>query len=60
MKPGEVPISKSLILRGNNVKTASPGDIILVQGVLVPTRKLGWGQFDLSFNCHIEGYKVIR
>jgi hypothetical protein len=41
-------------LKGNNVKQASPGDIIMLQGILIPTRRLGFReQYSLSFDCHL-------
>ncbi len=41
-------------LKGNNVKQASPGDIILLQGVMLPTRRLGFRfQNLLAFDAHI-------
>ena len=50
-----------VVLKGNNVKQASPGDIIMIQGILFPTRKLGFKeQYSLSFDTHIEAFKVLR
>jgi hypothetical protein len=43
-----------VVLKGNNVKQASPGDIIMLQGILLPTRKLGFReQYSLSFDTHV-------
>ena len=43
------------------MKLASPGDIILIQGVLRPNRKLGFRfQNELSFECFIEAIKIKR
>jgi DNA replicative helicase MCM subunit Mcm2 (Cdc46/Mcm family) len=48
-------------LKESNVKKATPGDIILVQGILLPQKKLGFRhQGDLTFECHIEALKIIR
>lgn len=51
----------NVTLKSTNVKQASPGDIIIIQGVLLPTRRLGFGQQNnLSFDCHIEAFKILR
>ena len=43
------------------MKLASPGDIILIQGILRPNRKLGFRfQNELSFECFIEAIKIKR
>jgi hypothetical protein len=44
----------TVYLKGNNVKQASPGDIVLLQGVMLPTRRLGFRyQNVLAFDAHI-------
>jgi hypothetical protein len=48
-------------LKGTNAKQASPGDVIMIQGVLLPSRKLGFrDQFNLAFESHIEALSVLR
>jgi len=48
-------------LKGNNVKQASPGDIIVIQGVMLPTRRLGFRhQNVLAFDAHIEAHEILR
>jgi DNA replication licensing factor MCM7 len=43
------------------VKQAAPGDIVLVQGILQPHRKLGFRhQSDLSFECFLQAVKIKR
>lgn len=42
LRDGRIPRTYSIQLRDSNVKQASPGDIILVQGILRPHRKLGF------------------
>lgn len=40
---------------------ATPGDIILVQGVLLPNRRPGFKhQNDIVFDCHLSAFKIIR
>jgi DNA replicative helicase MCM subunit Mcm2 (Cdc46/Mcm family) len=51
----------TVYLKGSNVKQASPGDIVLIQGILIPTKKNNFrDQFDIKFDCHIEALKIIR
>jgi len=61
LKDGKIPRTYTLHLKDSNVKQASPGDIIQVQGILEPLRKLGFGhQSDLSFECFIQAVKIKR
>jgi DNA replicative helicase MCM subunit Mcm2 (Cdc46/Mcm family) len=51
----------TVYLKGSSVKQASPGDMILIQGILVPTKRNNYkDQFEIKFNCHIEALKIIR
>jgi DNA replication licensing factor MCM7 len=61
LRDGRIPRTFSLTLKESSVKMASPGDIILVQGILLPQRKLGFKhQNELAFECQVEALKVIR
>jgi DNA replication licensing factor MCM7 len=61
LKQGSIPKSITVHLKGNNVKQASPGDIILLQAVILPTRRLGYRfQHCLAFDSHLEAFKVLR
>lgn len=54
LKQGSIPKSINVSLKGNNVKQASPGDVVLLQGVMLPTRRLGFRfQNLLSFDAHL-------
>lgn len=54
LKDGRIPRTFSLSLKDSNVKQAAPGDIILVQGILLPHRKFGFKhQNNLTFECHL-------
>jgi DNA replicative helicase MCM subunit Mcm2 (Cdc46/Mcm family) len=54
LKQGSIPKSITVHLKGNNVKQASPGDVILLQGVMLPTRRLGFRfQNVLAFDAHL-------
>ena len=51
---GAIPKSITVHLKGTNVKQASPGDIILLQGVMLPTRRYGFKNINpLAFGAHI-------
>ena len=61
LRDGRIPRTYSLQLRDSNVKQAAPGDIVLVQGILRPHRKLSYRhQNDLAFECFIEAIKIKR
>ena len=61
LKQGAIPKSITVHLKGTNVKQASPGDIILMQGVMLPSRRYGFKQQNnLLFDGHLEALKVLR
>lgn len=61
LRDGRIPRTFTLALKESCTKQAAPGDIILVQGILLPQRKLGYKhQNDLAFECHLEALKIIR
>jgi len=61
LRDGRIPRTFLLTLKESNVKRAAPGDIVLIQGVLLPQRKLGFRhQHDLAFDCHLEASKISR
>ena len=61
LKDGRIPRTFTLALKESCAKQAAPGDIILVQGILLPLRRLGYRhQNDLAFECHLEALKIIR
>ena len=48
-----------LVLTHSNVRAAQPGDIVVVQGVMLPQRKEGFQhEQDLLFTCFVEAYTV--
>lgn len=50
LRDGRIPRTFGLSLKESNVKKATPGDIILVQGILLPQKKLGYRhQGELTF-----------
>ncbi len=50
-----------MCLSSNSVGNVTPGDVVIVQGVLMTSRRLGiTHQHDLSFDTFIEGHKVIN
>ena len=48
------------MLKGNLVKKATPGDIIVVHGILVNQRRTGRHENDLAFNTNLVATKIIR
>ena len=59
---GRIPKTFTLHMKGSNCRQASPGDVIFVQGVLLPINKSHGGRKDygLAFNTYIEVFKVTR
>ena len=56
-----MPKTLKAILKGSNTKTASPGDVVMVQGIFLPVRKTGYQHVnDLDFNCYLEVMGVER
>ena len=61
LKPGSVPRSLNIQVRGNIAGDISPGDIVVVDGVLLPIRKKGFQhQNDLLFDCYLDAYKMRK
>lgn len=59
LREGNIPRNLKLVVTGTNVKKAQPGDVVLIQGVLVPKRKEGYmHEQDLVFDACIEAFKV--
>ena len=59
LQQGKIPRNFSIQMRGNLVKQATPGDIVMVQGILLPRRKPGYSN-DLLFTLHMVATKIIR
>ena len=58
---GAIPKTITLKVKGNLVNQASPGDVVVVEGILLPSRPLKWQYMnDLLFNSYIDGLKVTR
>ena len=58
---GAIPKTLTMKLKGNLVNQASPGDIVVIEGILLPSRPLKWQYMnDLLFSSYIEGLKVTR
>lgn len=61
LKAGNIPRSFRVDLKGDNVKKALPGDIIILQGILLPHRRRGFmHEHDLDFDVHLEGVKIMN
>lgn len=57
---GNIPKTFIIHLKGSNCKQASPGDVIVTQGVLLPIQKGGRKETVLSFGSYIEAFKITR
>ena len=58
---GAIPKTITLKVKGNLVNSASPGDVVVVEGILLPSRPIKWQYMnDLLFNSYIDGLKVTR
>lgn len=60
LRQGKIPKSFSVHLKGNLVKQATPGDLIVIHGVLLTHRRQGRNESDLAFNTHIMATKIVR
>ncbi len=62
MPVGHVPRSINLIAKGINTKQCTPGDIITVTGVHLPTPYTGFQgmRAGLIHDTYIEVYKITR
>jgi len=48
-------------VKGTNCKQASPGDMIKIQGVLLPIQKESWkDSSSLTFSTYLEAFKIVR
>lgn len=56
---GKIPRNFSVQVRGHLVKQATPGDIVMIQGILLPRKRAGYDN-DLSFNLHLIASKITR
>jgi DNA replication licensing factor MCM7 len=58
---GNIPRTFLVHLRGEICRQASPGDVVMIQGVLLPNRRDGFRhRGELIFDSYIEVYKVTR
>lgn len=58
---GSIPRNLKLLLTDSNVKTAHPGDIIEIQGVILPKRKeKTMYDEDILFDSRMEAFKVTN
>jgi DNA replication licensing factor MCM7 len=59
---GHVPRQMQIIARGPVTRQCSPGDIVQVTGIYLPTPSQGYMAFKTGLNhdVHIEAYKIIK
>ncbi len=56
-----MPKSTSLEIRGNLTNTTSPGDIVTIQGIVMPRQnKKNFMANDLYFDSYIQVTKITR
>lgn len=56
-----MPKSTSLEIRGNLVNTVSPGDIVTIQGIVLPKQnKKNFMVNELYFDSYIQVTKITR
>jgi len=46
-------------VRGHLVKQAAPGDVVMIQGILLPRKKTHYNA-DLAFTLHLIASKIVR
>ena len=59
LKQGKIQRNFSIKVRGHLVKQATPGDVIMVQGILLPRKKTDYNA-DLAFTLHLVASKIVR
>jgi len=42
LKQGNIPLNMKFILTHNNIRKVQPGDVVIIQGVVMPKRKEGF------------------
>lgn len=58
---GSIPRTFEVQVMGDLVRQASPGDVIMLQGVLLPKRREGFKHSgDIVLDAYIEGCKITR
>jgi DNA replication licensing factor MCM7 len=58
---GNIPRTFTVHLMGDLVRQASPGDVVMIQGVLLPNRREGFRHVgDIIFDSYLEAYKITR
>lgn len=58
---GNIPRTFTVHLTGDLVRQASPGDVVMIQGILLPNRREGFRHAgDIIFDAFLEAYKITR
>lgn len=58
---GSIPRTFHVQLLGELVKTASPGDVVEIQGILLPDKRNHMRhKADVIFDAYIEAHKIVR
>lgn len=58
---GNIPRTFMVHLKGEVCRQASPGDVVMLQGVLLPNRREGFiHRAEIIFDSYIEVFKITR
>lgn len=49
-----------VLVKGSLVKQATPGDIIMIQGLLLARRRTGKYENDLAFTTYLQATNLVR
>ena len=57
-----MPRQLRVIARGPVTRQCSPGDVVIVTGIYMPSPKMGFGERGnrLKHDTHIEAYKIVK
>lgn len=61
LSAGKIPKTFLIHARGLNCRQAAPGDIVMVQGILLPIKRDNWRDAQsLAFTTYLSACKIIR
>jgi DNA replicative helicase MCM subunit Mcm2 (Cdc46/Mcm family) len=50
-----------VVARGENCKQTAPGDLVIIQGILLPLQRENWRDaHNLAFTTYLEAFKITR
>lgn len=59
---GKIPKTFLVYARGQNCRQAAPGDIVMIQGILLPIKRENWrgDAYSLAFTTYLSACKITR